>query len=236
MSKQKIIGIIGGNGVAATNKLNELIENALTKNGAFRDCHHPEIIIWQATKAPSRSMYLEGRGESFVEDYINIAKKLKYCGVDKICMCCNTAHYAIDKISEKANIEFINLIEGVANKVKELKIKKIGLAVSDGCYKTKLYDKYFSQICPDVELIYPDEDYQKLVTKGICNIKNKSRFENILSEERPKNIFNKVKTHLIDKGVEKVIMGCTDIRVDYFDDDNIDSLEVLKELILKEIC
>jgi len=235
MDNNNIIGIIGGNGVAATNKLNELIEIEITKNGAFRDYHHPEIIIWQATKAPSRSMYLEGKGESFVDDYISIAKKLKSCGANKICMCCNTAHCAIDEISEKANIEFINLIEGVAYKVKDLNIKKVGLAASDGCYKTKIYDKYFSNICPDVEIIYPDEDYQKLVTKGICNTKNKYRFENVLSEERPKNIFSNVKTHLIDKGAEKVIMGCTDIRVDYFDEDNIDSLEVLKELVIKEI-
>ena len=234
-NKKNIIGIIGGNGVAATNKLNELIEIELTKNGAFRDFNHPEMIIWQATKAPSRSMYLEGKGESFIEEYVKIAKKLKSCGATKICMCCNTAHYAIDEIAQKANIEFINLIEGVAHKIKDLKIKKVGLAVSDGCYKTKLYNKYFSKICPNVEIIYPDEDYQKLVTKGICNSKNKFRFENNLSEERPKNIFDRVKTHLITKGAEKIVMGCTDIRVDYFDIDNIDSLEVLKELIIKEI-
>lgn len=47
-----MIGIIGGNGVAATNKLLQLIEEKITKNGAFRDCHHPEMIAWQATQAP----------------------------------------------------------------------------------------------------------------------------------------------------------------------------------------
>lgn len=50
-----MIGIIGGNGVAATNKLLQLIEEKITKNGVFRDCHHPEMIAWQATRAPSRS-------------------------------------------------------------------------------------------------------------------------------------------------------------------------------------
>lgn len=42
----EIIGIIGENGVAATNKLCELIENRLTMQGAYRDMHHPEMIIW----------------------------------------------------------------------------------------------------------------------------------------------------------------------------------------------
>lgn len=231
----KVIGIIGGNGVAATNKLQELIEIELTKNGAFRDCHHPEMIIWQATQAPSRSMYLEGRGESFIDDYVKIAKHLKNCGVNKICMCCNTAHYAIDEISQKSGVEFINIIEGVAKKVKKLGIKKVGLCASDGCYITKIYNKYFDQICPDVEIIYPDEVHQKLVTKGICNTKNQYRFENEQSSERPKNIFTKLKTYMKTLGAEKVIMGCTDIRVDYYDKENIDSLEVLKEMIIEEI-
>lgn len=32
-----MIGVIGGNGVAATNKLCQLIEEKLTKGGAYRD-------------------------------------------------------------------------------------------------------------------------------------------------------------------------------------------------------
>lgn len=77
MIMKDIIGVIGGNGVAATNKLQELIEIKLTEEGAYRDAHHPEMIIWQATQAPSRSMYLENKGESFIPSYINVAKKLQ---------------------------------------------------------------------------------------------------------------------------------------------------------------
>ena len=75
-----MIGVIGGNGVAASNKLCQLVEEGLTRNGAFRDAHHPEMIIWQATQAPSRSMYLEGRGPSWIEDYVEIGKMMKACG------------------------------------------------------------------------------------------------------------------------------------------------------------
>ena len=87
-----MLGVIGGNGVAATNRLCQLIEEKRTRSGAYRDDHHPEMIIWQATHAPSRSMYLEGRGPSFIEDYVNIGKSLKQLGCSELCMCCNTAH------------------------------------------------------------------------------------------------------------------------------------------------
>ena len=229
-----LIGIIGGAGVAATNKLQELIEEQLTKNGAYRDCHHPEMIIWQATQVPSRSMYLEGKGESFSPGYIDIAKKLKLCGATKLCMCCNTAHYAIDEISTRADIPFINLVEACVIHVKASGVKNIGLIASDGCLKGNVYEKYFEKLCPDIKIIYPDKENQKLVTKGICNIKNNHRFDSKNSEENPQKIFEKVAEHLKNNGAEKIIIGCTDIRVGYFDKDNIDSLEILKDIIIEE--
>jgi len=93
-----MIGVIGGNGVAATNRLCQLVEMKITENGAFRDAHHPEMIIWQATQVPSRSMYLEGKGESFIPGYVEVGRKLKACGCTELCMCCNTAHYAIKEL------------------------------------------------------------------------------------------------------------------------------------------
>ena len=120
-----MLGIIGGNGVAATNRLLALIEEKITKAGAYRDCHHPEMIIWQATQAPSRSMYLEGRGPSFIEDYVNIGRKLKDCGCTELCMCCNTAHYAVDELSEKIGLPFINIMDEVAKVVNEKGCKRV---------------------------------------------------------------------------------------------------------------
>ena len=37
------------------------------------------------------------------------------------------------------------------------------------------------------------------------------------------------------QGAEIVISGCTDIRVDYYNPSDIDSLEVLKDLILERV-
>lgn len=231
----EIIGVIGGAGVAATNKLLELIEIKVTKGGAFRDCHHPEMIIYQATQVPSRSMFLEGRGESFVSGYVDVAKKLKNAGATKCCMCCNTAHYLIDEIQEKSNIEFINLIKEVVLRAKSSGKTKFAIVASQGAINGKVYEKYFSEYFPQAELIYPDESLQKLVTKGICNVKNTSRFLDKNHQDNPNFIFETVKNKLIVQGAQCVIMGCTDIRVAYSNDDVIDSLEVLADSILKII-
>lgn len=229
-----MIGIIGGAGVAATNKLLTLIEEQFVSDGAFRDCHHPEMLVWQATKAPSRSMYLEGRGESFIDDYVQIARKLRDCGATMLCMNCNTAHYAIEEISARSGMSFINLIEEVAHEIKRRQLKKVGLVASDGCLIGKVYETWVQKCCPWVELIYPDAEFQKLSTLGICNTKNHHRLGAEESPERPRTIFSRVHQHLLDKGAETVVMGCTDIGVDYCNEMCIDSLRVLADAIIRE--
>ncbi len=236
-----MIGIIGGNGVAATNRLCQLIEEKLTQRGAFRDAHHPEMIIWQATNAPSRSMYLEGKGPSWIEDYINIGKKLKECGCTELCMCCNTAHYAIDILEKEIGLPFVNLLKIVALRCHELGSKRVGMMCSDGLRKVGIYDNFFKVVDTSIDVIYPDEEFQKIVTLGICNSKNKIRFsDKTLEINHPYNCFDKVCQHLIiDKDVDCIVAGCTDIRNVFFpynlNVNYVDSLDVLCDYIVQNI-
>ena len=230
-----MIGVIGGNGVAATNRLCQLIEIKITERGAFRDAHHPEMIIWQATQVPSRSMYLEGRGESFIPGYVDVGRKLKACGCTELCMCCNTAHYAIKELEEQVGLPFINLLEEVATECDRRGAKRIGMMCSDGLRKIGLYDNYFSAVNAEMKLIYPSEEMQRLVTLGICNAKNTKRNDSS-NEEHPQKLFSKVCDNLVEQGVDCVVGGCTDINAVFCPDNwkgvkYIDSLTVLAEII-----
>lgn len=228
------IGVIGGNGVAATNRLCEMIERKVTAAGAFRDAHHPDMIIAQATQVPSRSMFLEGRGPDWRPDYIRIARELKQLGCDAACMCCNTAHYAIDDVSNGADIPFINLLDEVAKVVHGKGLKKVELWVSDGARKFDIYRVAFQRNAPDVEIVYPSEERQKDVTRVICAVKTKARF---LAVDDPAHPHAILKT-LVSTAEAPVVLGCTDIRIayrvdEYLDDGvAVDSLETLANAIV----
>lgn len=233
-----MLGVIGGNGVAATNRLLTLVEEKLTRGGAYRDCHHPEMIVWQATQAPSRSMYLEGRGPSFIDDYVEIGKKMKACGCTELCMCCNTAHYAVDELSEKIGLPFINIMDEVAKKVDEKGCRNVLVMCTAGLRKFHLYERSFSKYSPQTSVIYPTDDIQEWVTKGICNAKNSFRFADRFKEpEHPYNWFMKVCDYYRGNGdVDCIIGGCTDIsnvfHPHFLDVEYIDSLDVLAETII----
>lgn len=233
-----MIGIIGGNGVAATNRLMQLIENEVVNSGGYRDAHHPEIIAWQATQVPSRSMYLEGRGESFIPGYVEVGKKLKACGCSELCLCCNTAHYAIDELEKEIGLPFINLLSEVAAVCDDFGVTRIGMMCSDGLRKFHLYDKYFTAVNSRMQLIYPDDELQRYVTLGICNAKNNKR-NNPDSEEYPGKLYAKVCDLFVSQGVNCIVGGCTDISA-VFSPDNwhgikyLDSLKVLANVIYKK--
>lgn len=232
-----MIGVIGGNGVAATNRLLQLIEQKVVDMGGFRDAHHPEMIIWQATQVPSRSMYLEGRGESFIPGYVEVGKKLKKCGCTMLCMCCNTAHYAINELSSKIGLPFINIMEEVAKTCSSMGAKKVGLMCTDGLRKIGIYEQYFRRANPDIQLLYPSEDMQRLVTLGICNAKNKKR-NDPSGVEYPEELYTRVCDWFIDKNVDCIVGGCTDISAVFSPNEwkgakYVDSLKLLADKILE---
>lgn len=233
-----MVGIIGGNGVAATNKLLELIEEKVTRNGAFRDCHHPEMLVWQATQAPSRSMYLEGRGESFLDDYIRIGRHLKECGCDTLCMCCNTAHYFIEELQQSIGLPFINILSEVSKSIKLIGGGKIGIMCSDGLKKVGIYEREIQKVNPSAKILYPTDELQTLVTKGICNSKNTKRYLPISESENPVHCFSTVCDWFEKQGCDTIVAGCTDIRRVFYKQsmgsvNYIDSLEVLADAIIQ---
>lgn len=230
-----MIGVIGGNGVAATNRLCQLVEQRLTREGAFRDAHHPEMIIWQATSVPSRSMFLEGRGESFIPGYVQVGRKLRDCGCTELCMCCNTAHFAIEELEREIGLPFINLLACVANECRILGAKRVGMMCSDGLRKFRIYDGYFPE---GMTLVYPSDDMQKLVTLGICNSKNDIR-NHPEDKEYPERLFSTVCDWFVDQGVDCIVGGCTDISAVFCPGSwkgipYIDSLSVLADNVVKE--
>ena len=212
-----MIGIIGGAGVAASIEFLSRLEQIVTKEGAFRDQQHPELVMYQATQVPSRSMFLEGRGPTFIPGYIEAGKKLKEVGASFAAMACNTAHYAIDEISAGCGLPFVNMIE--ENFAATLQLapgaKKIGVLCSDGTRKAGIYEQTAQRLGIKAEILQPDEKQQAEVTLGICNIKKAyHRTKPLDDPERPAKLFADAVMNLTGKGAQVVILGCTEIPID----------------------
>jgi len=198
----KIIGILGGMGPEATI---DLFYKIIKFTPAEKDQDHLRIIIDNNPKIPDRTAAILGKGEDPLPALRETAQNLEKAGADFIIIPCNTAHYFLPLIQESVKIPVLNMIEETVKETRKKipQIKKVGLLASIGVYKTKIYHQHFKKY--NIEVISPGENDKEEVMKAIYAVKAGD-----LSKDVKDNIL-KIAQKLIDKRVEAIITGCTEI-------------------------
>ena len=226
---EKIIGILGGMGPEATI---DLFYKIIKSTPAEKDQDHLRIIIDNNPKIPDRTAAILGKGEDPLPALQETARNLEKAGADLIIIPCNTAHYFLPSIQESVKIPILNMIEETAKETqrKTPQIKKVGLLASIGTYKMEIYHQHFKKF--NIEVISPEEKDKEEVMKVIYAVKAGD-----LSEEVKRNIL-KIAQKLIDKGVEAIITGCTEIPLILKEGDVpvpiIDPTQVLAKMAIKK--
>ena len=196
------LGVIGGMGPLATAVFFELI---VQNTHAVTDQEHLDIIIYNIPSMPDRTGFILGRsGESPGPVLSDCAEKLKAGGVAAIAIPCVTATYFYDEVVGQTGADIINTIDEIADYIVVRGAKKIGLMATDGTIATKIFQKYMDKY--NIECITPDEVYQDLVMKAIFQGVKAGRDVD-MSE------FYSVSEHLMQRGCDAIILGCTELSV-----------------------
>ncbi len=155
---------------------------------------------------------------------IKSIKQLELAKVDFIVLPCNTLHSLLPELRNKSEIEIVDLIEEVSNRIKE-NYKKVGILCTTKTREEGLYDKHLE----DIGIIYPDVDEQKKVSDIIIKIIRKK--ENNEDREYLSYLIEKMK----NKGAEKVILACTDLANLISGEDTLDTTQVLIDSIVERM-
>lgn len=202
--KNSVIGILGGMGPEATL---ECFHSIIEQTPADKDQDHLQVLINNNPAIPDRTEAILSNGNSPVSKLRQSALTLQKAGASFIIMPCNTAHYFLEEIQNTLTIPILNMIGEVSH---ELRLdSKVGLVATTGTIKTGIYDKYLRE--NDIEIVTPQQDYQKEfmdiiygkkgVKAGYKTNKLKKRLLRVID-----NIFEQIE-------VEKVIAGCTEVRL-----------------------
>ena len=226
VAKEKIPGILGGMGPEATV---DLMRKIISNTPALDDNDHIRCIIDNNPKIPSRIQAILGdNGENPGPCLAGMARRLEAWGADFLVIPCNTAHEYYSYITSVVNIPVVHLIDLVVSTVVKQSngLQKVGILGSTTIIKTNLYTAKFAQ--HEVEVVYPDDSIQEHLFQIIRRVKKGETGKSIRSE------FCKIGTHLADKGVEIVILGCTELGIisEDFSIEVIDAAEVLAQEIV----
>ena len=223
----KKVGIIGGVGPQATQFIYErIIEFSQSKYGAKNNNDYPRILI-DSVPVPdfiSDTSQIEVAKNMLIDSTQNLAK----AGATKLCIGSNTVHILLEDLKKATNIEFISMIELVAQKCLSQGFKKVGILgtpvlLKSGIYEQELKKHGIELILPTAEEIAISDSIIRDVLAGRKAYDKKQEYINALND-------------LFHRGSQAIILGCTElplaINYEALGNRTISSDEVLAEGIV----
>src|SRR3989344_8489007 len=228
MKNNKSIAIIGGMGPQASAKLLEvLISVAARDPRVTSDSDFPEVIL---NSVPVPNFISNKKNVNTARDIL--IKKIKILeNFNPSCfgIACNTAHVMLDDLQSTTRIPFVSIIDEVAKKVTDSKIKKVGLlgtpvTIDYALYQNALRKQKIEIIIPSRERSKIVEDIVRKVLRGKADVKDAQQL-------------SKVAKSLKRNGAQGIILGCTELPLIFsktFPMLVFDSIEILAKGLLRK--
>jgi aspartate racemase len=201
LSKNKVIGVLGGMGPLATV---DLYQKIIEATPAERDQDHLHVIIESNPAVPDRSAALLHGGEDPTPLLLAGATRLANAGADFIVVPCNTAHAFLPRIVPELTIPLISMIDETAKAVaRELPGSVVGILATGGTISARLYQDAFAR--EGLESIVPDDEGQARVHAAIAGVK--AGHVGAAQTE----LVRATAAELIERGAQSVIVACTEL-------------------------
>jgi len=199
----KTIGLIGGMSWESSLEYYRVInETVKEKLGGF---HSAKSIMYSVDFKEVEKLQHQGKWEEATRLMIDAAQRIEKAGADFIVICTNTMHKMAGEVQKSTKIPLLHIADVTAEKIKAQGLKKVGLlgtkfTMEEDFYKGRLQEKY------GLEVIIPDEEERQVIHQILYD-------ELCLGEIKKlsKDKFKKIIGHLVAKGAEGIILGCTEI-------------------------
>lgn len=224
----RLCGILGGMGIDVTAAL---LERIIDRTPAAREQEHLPLIINHNPRIPDRTAALLDGGEDPLPHLVRSLAMLERAGAAFIAIPCNTAHHYYDAMREAVSVPIIHMLRETALRCLETApgLRCAGLLATSGTVRTGLYQRCFAE--HDVEVLSPADALQAEVMGHIMDIKARKPVEPLRAG------FASVAEHLVQRGAEVIILGCTDISLAVRAEDCqvpvVDSLSVLADTVVQ---
>lgn len=206
------------------------MEKVVEMTDAASDQEHVQMIIYDMPTIPDRTRHILGLSEDDPSvEIIRIGKRLAADGACEIAIPCVTASYYHKEIERQVHIPIVNGIKETGEYLCQNLVKKVGIMATDGTMQCRLFDTELSKC--GIECIYPDEEHQKKVMHLIYNDVKAGKAAEM-------DIFNEVAEHLLEKGVNRILLGCTELSVikhkNQVPDACLDVMEIMARRCVKD--
>jgi aspartate racemase len=195
----KKVGLVGGISWVSTIDYYRFINEGVNKK--LGGLNFAECIIYSINFSDIQEKTWEGSYELL----LNACESLKKNGVDAIALCANTAHLFADALQNKIGLPLIHIGSETAKVARQQGLTKVGLlgtkfTMEMDFYKDKLKANGLDVLIPSQKetIDYIQHTVKEELGRGIINPKTKQGYISIVNA-------------LVARGVEGIILGCTEI-------------------------
>ncbi len=199
------LGILGGVGPSATV---DLMNKIIAHTPARRDQDHIKMIVEQNPQIPDRTANLVYNEEDPTIAMFSTCKRLEAEGADVIAIPCNTAHAFVESIQQYLMIPIINMLDATVDHIVKIygDTVSIGLLATDGTIASRVYHDIAERY--NLNMVTPDLKFQKDVMDSIYGTYGvKAGY----TTGQCRADIEKAINHIVEKGVEVLILGCTEL-------------------------
>jgi len=199
-----LIGLIGGMSWESS----ALYYQRLNQGIAARlgGLHSAQCILYSVDFAEIEAMQSSGRWTDAAGRLAQAAKSLEAAGADVLLLCTNTMHKVYDDVQAAVSIPLIHLCDTTAAAVLSGGLTRVGLlgtafTMDQAFYRDRLEQHGLTVLVPgkqDRQLVH-DVIYDELC-QGIVRPESRDAYRAVVGR-------------LVDRGVEGIVLGCTEIEL-----------------------
>lgn len=187
------------------------------------DQDHIDVVLSGRASTPDRTAFITGKSDANPLGQMQAdAERLIAYGADLLAMPCNTAHFFYESLHRSLPVPLINIVEVTVKRALESGCARVGIMATEGTVSTGTYQKYCDELGLPWE-VPPREGQDRLNWLIYGDIKT--------GREPDMDSFHAVSRSLIERGCDRIILGCTELSLLKRDHDlgplYIDSLETL---------
>jgi aspartate racemase len=201
--KVKTIGLIGGMSWESSAEYYRLI-NTLVKErlGGF---HSAKCVMISVDFAEIETLQRENRWVESAQLLVAAAQGLERAGADVVLLCTNTMHKVADDIQASIHVPFLHIADTTGEQVKAQGLMAVGLL---GTRFTMEEDFYVGRLTQrfGLRVLIPEPAEREMIHRVIYD-------ELVLGEIKmdSKEQYLAAIEHLIERGAQGIILGCTEI-------------------------
>ena len=200
----ELLGVLGGMGPMATA---DFFRKLIEETPAQHDDDHVPVVIYSVPQIPNRDTAITRGTESPLPQMLAGMRSLKTQGAKFVAIPCNTAHFWYDELQRDGGLPILHIADAACDELERRGAAKarVGLMATEATLQSRIYhDRLLRR---GVEcVVNPPEERAALIYPGIHAVKRGALEDARAAVER-------AVMRLFERGVETVILGCTELPV-----------------------